>query len=119
MEVSHHLVEAQGEVSSDVLEYGEGGAKNGQRVADVGPQVALILLPQAPSGLTEWLARIPAGDDVHRFNGRPVDRRDVAQVGDAGVAVGEHLAGTLVNVGYPCGAGVEHLFDGQIQAAVQ
>ena len=119
VEVSHHLVEAQGEVSSDVLEYGEGGAKDGQCVADVGPQVSLILLPQTPPGLTERLARIPAGDDVHRLDGRPVDGGYIAQIGDAGVAVRQYLAGTLVDVGYPSGGRVEEGFHGQVETAVQ
>ena len=115
VEVADHLVKSEAEVSSDVLEYGEGGAKNGQCVADVGPEVPLVLLPQALAGLTERLARIPAGDDVHRLDGRPVDRRDVAQVRGVRESVGEHLACAGVDLGHPCGAGVEHLLDGPVE----
>ena len=115
MEVADDLIEAEAEVPSDVLEYDEGGAKNGQCVGHVGPEVSLVLLPQALAGLTERLARVSASEDAHRLDGRPVDRRDVAQVGDAGVAVGEHLACAGIDLGHPSGAGVEHFLDGTIE----
>ena len=68
--------------------------------------------------MAEWLARIPAADDVHRLNGRPVDAGDVAQVGGVGVAVGEDGIRARVHVGHPCGFGAEHVGDGTIDAAV-
>lgn len=42
--------------------------------------------------MTERLARVAAGDDVDRLDHGPVDLRDVAEVHDAGMMGGEHLA---------------------------
>ena len=78
VEVFHDLVEAQGEVASDVLEHGEGRAQYRQSIADVGPQVPLVILPLAPPRLAERLARIPAGDDVDGLHVGPVDAGHVA-----------------------------------------
>ena len=80
--------------------------------------MALVLLAHASASLAERLTRVPAGDDVDARDGRPVDGGDVAQVGGVRVAVGEHFARALVDVGHPYGAGVEHLFGGAVQAAV-
>ena len=101
----------------DVLEHGHWGAKGRDGVADVGPEVSLVLLPQTPPGLTERLARIPACDDVDGFDGGPVDAGDVAEVRDAWCAVGEDLACALVDVGHPHGAGAEHLFGSAVESA--
>ena len=117
VEVSHDLVEAQGEVSSDVLKYGEGRAQYRQSVADVGPQVPLVILPLAAAGHAERLARVPAGDDVDAGHGGPVDGGDVAQVGGVGESVREHLAGAGVDLGHPRGAGAESFLDGHIERA--
>ena len=62
----------------DVLEHGHWGAKGRDGVADVGPEVSLVLLPQTPAGLAERLARVSARDDVDARDGRPVDGGDVA-----------------------------------------
>ena len=102
----------------DVLEHGHWGAKGRDGVADVGPEVSLVLLPQTPAGLAERLARVSARDDVHARDGRPIHAGDVAQVGGVRVAVGEHLAGALVDVGHPRGAGAEHLFGCHVESAV-
>ena len=75
----------------------------------------LVLLPQALAGLTERLARVSAGDDVHRLDGRPVDRRDVAQVRGVRESVGEHLACAGVDLGHPCGAGAEDFLNGPVE----
>ena len=115
VEVADDLIEAEAEVPSDVLEYDEGGAKNGQCVGHVGPEVSLVLLPQTPAGLAERLARVSARDDVDARDGRPVNGGNVAQVGGVRVAVGEHLARALVDVGHPHGAGAEHLFGSAVE----
>ena len=117
MEVADDLIEAEAEMPPDVLEHGHWGAKGRDGVADVGPEVSLVLLPQTPAGLAERLARVSAREDVDGLHGRPVDAGDVAQVGGVRVAVGEHLAGALVDVGHPYGAGVEHLFGGAVESA--
>ena len=127
VEVSHHLVEAQGEVSSDVLKHDHWGAKDRDGVADVGPEVSLVLLPQALAGLTERLARVSASENVDGLDRRPVDAGDVTQVGDAGEAVLQYegrvadqcaLFVALLNVGHPRGAGAEHFLNGAVEAAV-
>ena len=101
----------------DVLEHGHWGAKGRDGVADVGPEVSLVLLPHASASLTERLTRVPARDDVNARHGRPVHAGDVAQVGGVRVAVGEHLARALVDVGHPYGAGAEHLFGSAVEPA--
>ena len=101
----------------DVLEHGHWGAKDRDGVADVGPEVSLVLLPQTPAGLAERLARVSARDDVDARDGRPVNAGDVAEVGGVRVAVGEHLAGALVDVGHPYGAGAEHMFGSAVESA--
>ena len=101
----------------DVLEHGHWGAKGRDGVADVGPEVSLVLLPQTPAGLAERLARVSARDDADARHGRPVDGGDVAQVGRVRVAVCEHLARALVDVGHPHGAGAEHPFGGAVEPA--
>ena len=109
VEVADDLIEAEGQVPPDVLKHDHWGAKDRDGVADVGPEVPIVILTQSSAGLTERLARIPAGDDVHRLDGRPVHGRDVAQVGDARRPVGEDLVCTLVHVGDPRLSGVrEH-----------
>ena len=117
MQVAHHLVEAEAQVAADILEQHEGGAQNGQRVGHIGPEVALVLLAHASASLTERLTRVPARDDVNARDGPPVNGGDVAQVGRVRVAVGEHLAGALVDVGHPHGAGAEHLFGSAVEPA--
>ena len=117
VQVAHHLVEAEAQVAADILEQHEGGAQNGQRVGHIGPEVALVLLPQTPAGLAERLARVSARDDVNARDGRPVNSGDVAEVGGVRVAVGEHLARALVDVGHPYGAGAEHLFGSAVEPA--
>ena len=104
-------------MAADILEQHEGGAQSGQRVGHIGPEVALVLLAQASASLAERLARVSARDDVDARDGRPVDAGDVPQVGGVRVAVGEHLAGALVDVGHPYCAGVEHLFGGTVEPA--
>ena len=105
-------------MAADILEQHEGGAQNGQRVGHIGPEVALVLLAQASASLTERLARVAGRDDVDAEDGRPVDGGDVAEVGGVRVAVGEHLARALVDVGHPHGAGAEHFLDGTVEPAV-
>ena len=115
VKVADHLVKSEAEVPADVLENDKRWTERGYGVGHVGPEVPLVLLPQALAGLTERLARVSASDDVHRLDGRPVDRRDVAQVRGVRESVGEHLARALVNLGYPCGAGAEHFLDGPVE----
>ena len=117
MEVADDLIEAEAEMPPDVLEHGHWGAKGRDGVADVGPEVSLVLLPQTPAGLAERLARVSGRDDADARDGRPVDAGDVAQVGGVRVAVGEHLARALVDVGHPYGAGAEHLFGSAVEPA--
>ena len=117
VEVADDLIEAEAEMPPDVLEHGHWGAKGRDGVADVGPEVSLVLLPQTPAGLAERLARVSARDDADARHGRPVDGGDVAQVGGVRVAVGEHLARALVDVGHPYGAGAEHLLGSAVEPA--
>ena len=127
VEVADDLIEAEGQMPPDVLEHDHWWAKDRDGVADVGPEVSLVLLTQSAAGLTERLARVSASDDVNGLDGRPLDAGDVAEVRDAGEAVGEDrrrvadhdaLLVVLRDVGHPRGLGAEHLPDGQIEAAV-
>ena len=115
VKVADHLVKSEAEVPADVLENDKRWTECGYGVGHVGPQVALILLPEASSGLAERLARVAASDDVHRLDGSPINGGDVAEVRDARESVGEHLARALVDLGHPCGAGTEHFLNGTVE----
>ncbi len=52
------------------------------------------------------------------MNACPVDGAQVPEVGGVRESVGEDGAGVAVDVGDVGGAGVEHVFDGEIEAAV-
>lgn len=64
LEVSQHAVEPEGQVPADVLEDAQTGAQNGDGLRDIGPEVAVVVLASTLASLTEWLARIPAREDV-------------------------------------------------------
>jgi hypothetical protein len=66
------------------------------------PNVAFVVGTPATTGGTEWLARVSGREDVDRFDRRPVDGGDVAEVGHVRVVVGQHLGGGRVVVGDPC-----------------
>jgi hypothetical protein len=60
--------------------------------------VPLIVRALAASSVGERLAGVAGGGDVHGLDACPIHGGEVAEVGDAGVAVGEDLAGAGVNV---------------------
>ena len=115
VEVADDLIEAEGQVPPDVLEHDHWGAKDRDGVADVGPEVPIVILTQSSSGLTERLARVPAGDDVNGLDARPVNGGDIAEVGDAGCPMGEYPVCALIHVGDPRLSGVrEHRADAEV-----
>ena len=118
LEVSQHLVEPEGQVPSDVLEYAQAGTQYRDGLRDVGPQVAVIVDPLAAPCVTEWLAGEAAGDDVDRLHGGPVDLGHVAVVGDVRPVVGEHLGRGLVELDEPRGVHVEDGREGEFDPAV-
>ncbi|GAA2628025.1 hypothetical protein GCM10010307_17580 [Streptomyces vastus] len=82
------------------------------------PEVPGILgsLPFARGA--ERLARIAAGENVHRLNAVPVQGGDVPEVGHLGVMVGQDARGAGVVVRHPRQLPAEHGLDGDVQAAV-
>jgi hypothetical protein len=64
------------------------------------------------------LTRKPATEDVHRRDGVPVDGGDVSEVRGVGPVVGEDAGDGFVDLGEPDRAGVEDLFDGEVEPAV-
>ncbi len=117
-QIAQHVIETEREVSTHVLKHAPFGAHDSQRVCDVGPEMAVVVLPSPAPRMTKRLARVPAGDDVDGFGLRPVDGRDVAQVGDAAEAVGEDFARALVDVGHPRSGCAENLVGGVVEPAV-
>lgn len=118
VEVADDLIKAEGQVPADVLKHDEPGPHNGERVTHVGPEVPVVVLPHAPAGGAERLARIAAGDDVHRRDGGPVDAGDVAEIGGVRESLGEDFAGTGVDLRHPGGACVDDCFDAEVEASV-
>ena len=111
VQVAQHLVVAEGQVPTDVLEHTERGPEDGDRVGHVGPQVAVVVRALAAAGVTERLARIPPGEDVDRLDGGEVHGRDVAVVGDVGPVVREDARRGLVELDEPCGLAAEDGLD--------
>ncbi len=79
--------------------------------------MSVILFSLPAAGVTERLARVSSGEDVG-VDACPVDGAQVPEVGGVRESVGEDGAGVAVDVGYVGGVGVEHGFDGEIEAAV-
>ena len=69
------------------------------------------------AGVAERLAWVAGGEDVG-VDARPVDGAQVPKVGGVGEPAGEDGAGVAVDVGDVSGAGVEHGFDSEIEAAI-
>ena len=64
------------------------------------------------------LAGEAADQDVHGFDLRPADSRDVAQVWSVGPVEREDSGDGLVDLGEPDCLGVEDVFDGEVESAV-
>ena len=79
--------------------------------------MSVILFSLPAAGVAERLARVTSGDDVG-VDARPADGAQVPEVGCVREPVGEDGAGVAVDVGYVGVVGVEHGFDGEIEAAV-
>ena len=112
--VSEDILKAQSEVASDVFQHRSSGSYCANGVPDVGPQVSFIVFAFPHACVTERLAGVAAGDDIHGFDLRPIHLCDVAQVGHAWVVGFHDLAGRRLNFGVPSQVAAY----GQIQAAV-
>jgi hypothetical protein len=103
-------------VACDILQEHEAGSKCANGIADVRPKVSVIVFAFSFSGLRERLARIASGEDVDRFDGRPVDACEVAEIANAGQALGEHGERVLVDLGDPrVLKRAEHGFGGKVE----
>ena len=71
---------------------------------------------QASGG--DFLAGEPAGQDVDRWDGRPVNGGDVAEVRDARPVLLEHLGGVGVELAVPRDVVPVDLLHGQVETAV-
>ena len=118
VQVSDDLVEAEGEVSTDVLEEADARTDDCDSAGDVGPDVARVIGSFSLACVGERLARVARGHHFGAGPRGPVDGLEVAQVGDVGEAVGEDLAGALVDVGHGDELGTCHCVDGHAQTLI-
>lgn len=116
--VSEDSVKAQSEVTSDVLQQRESRSQVAKGIADVRPEVTLIVGSLSLAGMGEGLAGIAAREDVDGRHGGPVDSGHVAVVGDAGEVVVEDHRRSLVVLDVPHDLAAKDGSDGQVEAAV-
>ena len=64
-QLSNDFSEAETDVSLDVLEEADSGAKKSNAVCDVGPEMSWVFCSEPLSGCAEWLAGIASSKDVH------------------------------------------------------
>jgi hypothetical protein len=57
--------------------------------------------------MAEWLARVTAGDDVHRLYLVPINLCDVPEVWHTGVMGFQDSAGCRFDLGVPCEVAVD------------
>lgn len=81
MQVTQHLVEPESQVPGYVFQYHDRRAQRADRIDEVRPEMPSVVLAFASPCHRERLARVPARENIHRLHGRPVDFRNVAQVG--------------------------------------
>ena len=70
LEIGANSIEAERQVSGDILEEHECGLNLRNDPSDRGPKVSLIILATALSGGAERLARVAAADEIHRSTPR-------------------------------------------------
>jgi hypothetical protein len=91
--VGDDIAKSQSEVASHVLQDDEAWSKRIDGSGNIGVEVSDIILALPSACMGEWLARIPAGEDVDRFDLRPVNFRYVAKIPNAGMQGFEYPAG--------------------------
>jgi hypothetical protein len=64
-QLSNDFSESEGDVSFDILEIAESGAKKSNSVCDERPEVPRVFCAEPLSGCAEGLAGITASEDVH------------------------------------------------------
>jgi hypothetical protein len=64
-QLSNDLSESEGDVSFDILEIAESGAKKSNSACDERPEVPRVFCSEALSGCAEGLAGISPSEDVH------------------------------------------------------
>jgi hypothetical protein len=102
----------------DVFHDDVSGSKNANTFRDVFPYPSLIPGHLPLAGTAHGRAGEPRAHNVHGVNVGPVDRGDVAQVGDVRVVVGEHFGRPLVVLGVPGDVGPEDVGDAHLEAPV-
>ena len=80
------------------------------------PKMSGVVLPCSYAGEAEWLAGIPAADEVNGFNVAPVDCCDVAKVGNIGPVLREYPAGVRIDFALP-GHGHSGTFQAKVKTA--
>ena len=118
--LSRGLVTAGGEKAAHVLDEHQRRAQladcRGHVMPDAGP--GAVAQPRPRAGLRDVLAWRPAAQDVDGLDLRPVHRRYVPEVRDAGEAVRENPRRAGVDVGDPRQLAAEQVPDRQVEAAV-
>jgi hypothetical protein len=100
-QVSEHFVEAQADVTSNVLAKDPSGSRECNNSTQLRPEVAVILMRSASSGDTEGLTGVSAADEID--SSKPTqsvccNRPDVSEVRNAWPTFGEH--GTAVRIDF-------------------
>jgi hypothetical protein len=108
------------EEAADILDHNQSGSQLADGVGELRPQpgAGFRADPAALTGGGHVLAREAAREHVYGLDGGPVDGGRVAVVGDAGVAVGEDLAGAGVDLGVPGDSAAEDGLHAPLEAAV-
>lgn len=117
---SHGVALVGGEQAAHILEDEQGGSLGhlSDAVEDVMDQPPFVVGAAVATGERYGLTREPGGDDVHGRQVWPVDRLQVADVGDRGQVVREDFRGSRGGVGDPFEAGAEDVFNREVESAV-
>jgi hypothetical protein len=81
-QVRKHLVEAQCDVASNVFSKHPSGPEFFDKPQILRPEVAVIIRAFTLPGVTEWLARVSAANNVNWSNVRPLECPNIAVTGN-------------------------------------
>ncbi len=115
-QVAENGSQAPSKQPCDVLQQDVAGSKLANAAGDLWPEPPRVGLGLAGAGVGDGLAGEPGGHNGNWRDARIVDLLEVAEVGDAGPALGEHRGAVGVGLGLPGDPGAVAL-KRQVQAA--
>jgi len=116
--VSNDIGKSHREVTGDVLQHDESRSQRANGSTDEWVEVSLIVLPLPIPCMRKRLTWISAGEDIDRLHDGPVDGGDVAEVGDAGMMCGEHLARGWLDLRVPRQLAADHRLHCDVESAI-